>query len=61
MGQELEKLEALLERCRRDALGERRAPKSLRTSGGHVLVCLVGDTEVASIPVGSVKLSLGGF
>ena len=47
----------LLERCRRDALGERQAPKQMRS--GHVLVCLVGDTEVASIPVGSVKLRLG--
>lgn len=55
--QELEKLEALLERCRRDALGERKPPKSLKTSGGHVLVCLVGDTEVSSIPVGSSKLT----
>lgn len=55
--QELEKLEALLERCRRDALGERKPPKSLKTSGGHVLVCLVGDTEVSSIPVGSSRLT----
>lgn len=54
--QELEKLEALLERCRRDALGERKPPKSLKTAGGHVLVCLVGDTETSSIPVGSSKL-----
>ncbi|CAJ1407266.1 unnamed protein product [Effrenium voratum] len=54
--QELEKLEALLERCRRDAMGERKLPKALINSGGHVLVLLVGDTEVSSVSVGSSKL-----
>eukprot|EP00437_Effrenium_voratum_P014679 CAMPEP_0181455574 /NCGR_PEP_ID=MMETSP1110-20121109/30828_1 /TAXON_ID=174948 /ORGANISM="Symbiodinium sp., Strain CCMP421" /LENGTH=756 /DNA_ID=CAMNT_0023579963 /DNA_START=75 /DNA_END=2342 /DNA_ORIENTATION=+ len=55
--QELEKLEALLDRCRRDAMGERRPPKHVLSAGGHILVCFVSDTEVSSIAVGSSKLT----
>jgi len=55
--QELEKLEALLDRCRRDAMGERRPPKHVLSTGGHILVCFVSDTEVSSIAVGSSKLT----
>jgi len=55
--QELEKYEALLDRVRRDAMGERRPPKTVLEKGGHILVCFVGDTEVGTIPIGSTKLT----
>jgi len=54
---ELQKLEAKVERVRKDCTGERKPARSILSSGGHVLLLLVGDTEVSSIPIGSSKLT----
>eukprot|EP00930_Biecheleria_cincta_P056569 TRINITY_DN42655_c0_g1_i1.p1 TRINITY_DN42655_c0_g1~~TRINITY_DN42655_c0_g1_i1.p1 ORF type:complete len:1205 (+),score=181.91 TRINITY_DN42655_c0_g1_i1:147-3617(+) len=54
---ELERIELTLGRVKQDLRGERKPARSLLEKGGHVILCLSGDTEVSSIQVGSRKLT----
>eukprot|EP00441_Pelagodinium_beii_P047351 CAMPEP_0197621842 /NCGR_PEP_ID=MMETSP1338-20131121/2280_1 /TAXON_ID=43686 ORGANISM="Pelagodinium beii, Strain RCC1491" /NCGR_SAMPLE_ID=MMETSP1338 /ASSEMBLY_ACC=CAM_ASM_000754 /LENGTH=1182 /DNA_ID=CAMNT_0043191393 /DNA_START=58 /DNA_END=3606 /DNA_ORIENTATION=- len=55
--QELERLEATVERVRKDATGERKPARSMLAAGGHILLCLVGDTDVSSVGLGTTDLT----
>eukprot|EP00442_Polarella_glacialis_P051490 CAMPEP_0115059344 /NCGR_PEP_ID=MMETSP0227-20121206/6858_1 /TAXON_ID=89957 /ORGANISM="Polarella glacialis, Strain CCMP 1383" /LENGTH=1201 /DNA_ID=CAMNT_0002444441 /DNA_START=71 /DNA_END=3676 /DNA_ORIENTATION=- len=52
---ELDRLNKLAARIAKDALGLHPPPESMLRNGGHVLLCVVGDTEVNSIAIGSQK------